>query len=66
MSIETISTGEIKVVNLNGQLVAFCKTSDFKTYVRDAINDQMFWTNMLQNYSINNLVQSEIKDKVRH
>lgn len=55
---------KIKLANINGELVAFCKTSDFKRYVKDAINDEMFWRNILQTYSVTSMVQSELNNKI--
>lgn len=54
----------VTLVNLDGQIAGFCKTSDFKRYVRDAINDEMFWRNILQTYSISSMVQTELTNSV--
>jgi len=53
-----------ELVNLNGQLVAFCKTTDFKTSVQKAIDDKLFWHDLLQRYSIENMVQNELNTKI--
>lgn len=55
---------DIHLTNINGQLVAFCKTSDFKSYVRSAINDEMFWRDILQRYSVQSLVRDELNNSL--
>ena len=52
------------LVNINGQIVAFCKTNDFTNYVRQSINNEMFWRDLLQRYSITDMVQSELNNKL--
>jgi len=53
-----------ELVNLNGQLVAFCKTTDFKTYVKNAIDDKLFWHDLFQRYSVESTVHNELNNKV--
>ena len=53
-----------ELVNVNGQIVAFCKTTDFKTYVKNVINDELFWRELLQRYSITSTVQNEVKNEL--
>ena len=55
---------KVKLANINGEIIAFCKTSDFKRYVRDAINDEIFWRNILKTYSVSSMVQSELNNKI--
>lgn len=55
---------QCEVVNINGQLVAFCQTTDFKTYVRKAVNDELFWRDILNTYSISSMVQNELNNKL--
>ena len=59
-----LSPHNCSLVNVNGQIVAFCKTNDFTTYVRQAINNEMFWRDLLQRYSITDMVQSELNNKL--
>lgn len=53
-----------ELVNINGQIVAFCKTTDFTQYVRQAINNEMFWRELLQRYSISDMVRTELNNTV--
>lgn len=58
------TTAPQTVINVNGAIVEFCTTDKFKKYVRQAVNDQMFWRDMLQQISINSLVQTELNNKL--
>lgn len=49
---------------VNGQIVAFCKTNDFTESVRRAVNDEMFWRDLLQKFSIKDLIQTEVTNRV--
>lgn len=53
---------DIGLVNINGHIVAFCKTQDFKTYVRSAINDEMFWRDLFQKYNVQSAVRDELNN----
>ena len=37
-----------KTVDINNQLEKFSETTDFKTFVRNAINDESFWNDILR------------------
>lgn len=64
LAVSVGSSQSCEVVNINGQLVAFCQTTDFATYVRKAINNEMFWRDILQQYSISSMVQNELNNKL--
>lgn len=42
------------------KLVTFCSTDEFKKLVQEAVNDRLFWNNIIQQLSLENLVQKEI------
>lgn len=50
--------------NINDELSAFCQREVFKTYVKNAINDEMFWRDLFQRYNITSMVDTEISNKV--
>ena len=58
------SSQTCELVNFNGQLVAFCKTTDFKTSVKDAIDDKLFWRDLFERYSVVSTVHNELNSKV--
>ena len=49
---------------VNGQIVAYCKTPDFTEQVRNAINNEMFWRDILQRYSVSDLVKQELNSTI--
>ena len=55
-----------ELVNVNGQIVAFCKTSNFTQYVRAAVNDEMFWRDLLHRYNVSSEVNNEIERTLPH
>jgi myosin heavy subunit len=55
---------EYKLSIIDGQIVAFCKTNDFTTQVRQAVNDELFWRMILQKYSVDSIVQAELNTQV--
>jgi len=58
------STQSCKLVNINGELVAFCQTSDFKNYVRDAVNNEMFWRTLLDTWRIDSKIKDEVNNQL--
>lgn len=44
--------------------ITFCQTDDFKKYVRTAVNDQIFWNNLIQEMNINTYIKNEINERV--
>lgn len=50
-----------ELVNVNGQIMAFCKTSNFTQAVRGAVNDEMFWRDLLHRYNVQSEVHNEIE-----
>jgi DNA anti-recombination protein RmuC len=50
--------------NFKHELVTFCGTQDFKTYVRAAINDELFWRDMFNKMSVNDMVRRELDNKI--
>ena len=54
----------VDLINVNGQIVAFCQTNDFEKYVKKVINDELFWRDLFQTFNIKPLVQNELNDKV--
>lgn len=46
--------------NFSTEIVAFCQKEAFKTYVRNAVNDQMFWRDILQQLQIDNQVKTAL------
>lgn len=47
-----------------GQIVAFCKTPDFTTAVRQAVNNEMFWRDLFQKYNLGSDIQNELDRKL--
>lgn len=58
------STQTCKLVNVNGEIVAFCQTSDFKKYVRDAVNNEMFWRTLLDTWRIDSKIKDEVSNQL--
>ncbi len=58
------STQSCKLVNINGELVAFCQTSDFKNYVRNAVNNEMFWRTLLDTWRIDSKIKDEVNNQL--
>jgi len=58
----TSQTCELAIIN--GEIVAYCKTNDFTQAVRRAVNDEMFWRDLLQRSNISMLVQNEMNNKL--
>ena len=54
----------IELTSIKGAIVTFCATDDFKSYVRRAINDEMFWRDVLQHVQVESKVNSHLSDKV--
>lgn len=46
------------------QIVAFCKDDDFKTYVRQAISNEMFWRDLLTKLNLSNEIRTELNTQV--
>ena len=57
-------TQTCNLVNINGTLVAFCQTSDFKKYVRDAVNNEMFWRTLLDTWRIDSKIKDEVNNQL--
>ena len=51
---------------VNGQIVAYCKTSDFTTRVRQAVSDEMFWRDLLQRYNVDLQIPNQVKYQVQN
>ncbi len=51
---------QFELAVINGQIVAYCQTNDFTTAVRRAVNDEMFWRDLLQKYNVTSTVQNEL------
>jgi len=45
-------------------LVKFCEEDKFKRYVRDALNDKLFWRDILQTYQISSQVTTQVSELV--
>jgi len=46
------------------EMIGFCRRSTFKQYVREAINDELFWKQIFNDMRINNQVDTALSDKV--
>ncbi len=57
-------------INFNEKIAYYCQSNSFKRYVRQAINDEIFWRDLLNNININNNIDnrltSKLPDQVRH
>jgi len=54
-----------KAINVNDLMLTFCMTNEFKKHVRQAINDEMFWRDILTKYNITDGVKKEIDNQLR-
>lgn len=59
-----MSYGVINVNSGTHEFITFCQGSDFKKYVRDAIDDRMFWNNIITNMNLNSTIESKISSTV--
>lgn len=55
---------EIVVKKSEESFTAFCSTNEFKKLVKEAVNDEMFYSRIIQQLSIGNLVQQELNSKL--
>lgn len=60
----TIATDSTAVISFNSNLVTFCQGSDFKTYVRQAINDEFFWRDLLGQLKLSETIETKISNKL--
>ncbi|XWV26962.1 hypothetical protein QJ857_gp0087 [Tupanvirus soda lake] len=51
-------------INVNDTIVSFCQGSSFKNYVRQAINDEMFWRDLFTNMNLNNNIDNRLVTKI--
>jgi len=58
MILET-STADFQTILIN-----FCREENFKKYVREAINSELFWREMLQRYQLDSHIESKVKSTV--
>lgn len=56
---------EVGVIDIDGKIIAFCKTSDFKKYVKNVVDDEMFWKNLGQKHQIKYIVDDHLNDKLK-
>ena len=60
----------LNYINFNNDIVSFCQGNSFKRYVRQAINDEMFWHDLFNNMNINNNIDNRlaviIPEKVKY
>src|SRR5580704_10151818 len=47
--------------NIHPILIQFCQEENFKKYVRNAINDELFWRNIFQQFQLDSEVESKVK-----
>jgi hypothetical protein len=59
MSISVSQTPDFQVVLTN-----FCREDAFKRYVREAINTELFWRDILSNINFNNNMETKMKEKI--
>lgn len=52
------------IINIDDQLVAFCKKDLFKSYVKKAINDELFWRDFLNKYDLNEKIDIRLNEKL--
>ncbi len=48
------------LIRINGHFLTFCGTDKFKTSVRAAVNDEMFWRDLIQRCNVSSLVKDEL------
>ncbi|XWV25624.1 putative ORFan [Tupanvirus deep ocean] len=51
-------------INVNDTIVSFCQGNSFKNYVRQAINDEMFWRDLFTNMNLNNNIDNRLTSKL--
>lgn len=49
----------------DNRMNTFCKTNDFKVYVRSAINDELYWREWMNKLNISNQVENIVPDCVK-
>lgn len=56
--------------NFDDRIITFCKGTDFRSYVRQAINDEMWWRDIFSKYNMADTIESKLNNKlpehVRH
>ena len=52
-------------LGLNNDFITFCATQNFKNYVKEAINDELFWRDIFGKYSLENTIDSTLQAKMR-
>lgn len=57
--IQTINKSDIQTIFTN-----FCREENFKTYVREAINSEFFWRDILHTYQLDSHIESKVKNTV--
>lgn len=58
------STCSCKTVYVESEIISFCKKELFKQYVREAINNEMFWRDIFDNFRIETRVDNHLNGKV--
>ncbi|QKF94092.1 SH3 domain-containing protein [Fadolivirus algeromassiliense] len=58
------SESSLKIVSVKGEFYSLCTTDKFKKYVRDAVNDELFWRDIIQRLSIGNTIQTELNSRL--
>ena len=53
-----------QVFNIDDKLVTFCKGTDFKTYVKQAINDELFWRDIFSRWNLSDSIENKLNNKL--
>jgi hypothetical protein len=50
--------------NIDDQLIAFCQRENFKSYVRQAVNNELFWRDFLNKWNIDDMIDNKLNAKL--
>ena len=54
----------MELVCINDHLYTFCETDKFKKYVRQAVNDQLFFSTFINQLNMNQLIKEELTRQI--
>lgn len=51
-------------ISVNDRIVNFCQGTNFKTYVRQAINDELFWRDWISKLNLSETIENKLNSKL--